>query len=210
MTNYYSEIRSEVAEYIPRDLKKVLEVGCGEGSFRSFFGNEVEYWGIEPNTLAANIAKNKLSKVLNGTFDEVEDKLTESYFDLIVCNDVIEHMVDPKIFMQSIKKYMTSEAFMLISIPNVRYLTNIYDLLIKKDWQYRDAGILDYTHLRFFTKISLENFIHGEGYSIRLIEGINQPDDKAYKKCIFQIASMLLGEDVKYPQFVLVVQVNKS
>lgn len=210
MTNYYNEIRSEVAEYIPRNVRKVLEIGCGEGSFRSFFDDEVEYWGIEPNTLVANIAKNKLSKVLNGTFDEVEDKLIESYFDLIVCNDVIEHMVDPKVFMQSIKKYMASEASMLISIPNVRYLTNIYDLLIKKDWQYRDAGILDYTHLRFFTKKSLENFIHSEGYSIRLIEGINQPDDKVYKKYIFQIASMLLGKDVKYPQFLLVVQVNTA
>lgn len=210
MNHYFKGKRNELEKFIPSNVKTVLEVGCGEGGFRASFDNEVEYWGIEPNTIAANIAKNKLSKVLDGTFDEVEDKLTESYFNLIVCNDVIEHMVDPKIFMQSIKKYMASEASMLISIPNVRYLTNIYNLLIKKDWQYRDAGILDYTHLRFFTKRSLENFIHGEGYSIRLIEGINQPDDKAYKKYIFQIASMLLGKDVKYPQFVLVVQVNKS
>ncbi len=168
MNNYFEGKRNELEGFIPRDVRIVLEIGCGEGGFRSFFGDEVEYWGVEPNILAASIAKNKLSNVLNGTFDEVEEKLIKRYFDLIVCNDVIEHMADPKKFMQSVRKYMSAEAYILISIPNVRYLTNIYELLIKKDWQYRDAGILDYTHLRFFTKKSLEIFIKNEGYSIKL------------------------------------------
>lgn len=97
-------------------------------------------------------ASNKLDKVLIGTYLEMYDKIPDDYFDLVICNDVIEHMIDTDIFFQTIKKKLKKDAYLIASIPNVRYMLNLFELLVQKDWEYKDAGIFDNTQRRFFTK----------------------------------------------------------
>lgn len=75
-------------------------------------------------------------------YDDVEAELPEQYFDLIVCNDVIEHMPDHDAFLEQIKRKLAPGGRLLISIPNVRYFSNLYNLLVRKDWEYKDAGVL--------------------------------------------------------------------
>lgn len=84
---------------------KVLEIGCGVGNFKNHLECD-EYWGIEPNATAADEAIINLDKVIVGNFDEVIDLIPNNYFDLVVCNDVIEHMNDVEYFLQIIKKKM--------------------------------------------------------------------------------------------------------
>ncbi len=210
MSEYFKGIRSELKPFIPQGVNKVLEIGCGEGGFIQNFEEIVEYWGVEPNKVACDIASQRLIKVLNGTFDEVESEIPRNYFDLIVCNDVIEHMPDHVMFLKKIKEYMKPEGKILISIPNVRYLTNIYELLVRKDWRYREAGILDTTHLRFFTEKSIQRDLSRTDFNIIKFSAINQPQDKLYKSSIFFIVALLLGSDIKYPQFAILVQKVKK
>jgi len=200
---YFEYNRKEILSLIPQKYYRVLEIGCGVGNFRNNFTNECEYWGIEPVVDVANEANKHLNKVLVGTYEDTFDDLPNDYFDLIICNDVIEHMVNPDNFFQSIKLKMTSEAYIIGSIPNVRYLENIINLMIKKDWEYVDAGILDRTHLRFFTENSLKKTIIKQGYKIEKFIYINSIFSNPYTigAIIKRVLVKLLGKDTEFLQF---------
>jgi len=200
---YFEYNRKEILSLIPQKYYRVLEIGCGVGNFRNNFTNECEYWGIEPVVDVANEANKHLNKVLVGTYEDTFDDLPNDYFDLIICNDVIEHMVNPDNFFQSIKLKMTSEAYIIGSIPNVRYLENIINLMIKKDWEYVDAGILDRTHLRFFTENSLKKTIIKQGYKIEKFIYINSIFSNPYTigAIIKRVLVKILGKDTEFLQF---------
>jgi SAM-dependent methyltransferase len=158
--------------FIPARRSRVLEVGCGEGTFSASLLGTEETWGIEP-TPAAEIAKNRLTRVLRGTFDDVKGQLPAAYFDLIVCNDVIEHMPNHEAFFREIGRYLSPEGMLIGSIPNVRFYEHLFRLLFEKDWTYTDEGILDRTHLAFFTEKSLRETIARCGLKLVRLEGIN-------------------------------------
>ena len=185
---YFKYNRKEMLPLIPKSYHKVLEMGCGVGNFKNNLTNDCEYWSIEPVLDIANEANIHLYKVLVGTYEDTFDDLPNNYFDLIICNDVIEHMISSDSFFKSIKSKMTSEAYIVASIPNVRYLEN---LMIKKDLEYVNLGILNRTHLRFFTEKSLKNIIINQGYNI----------EKFIGAIIKRFLVKLLGKDTEFLQF---------
>ena len=186
---------------LPEQYSKVLEVGCGEGNFRKNLSQENECWGVEPIKASARKASEKMDKVLIGTFNEMYDQIPDDYFDLVICNDVIEHMTDHEEFFQSIKKKIKKEGCLVASIPNVRYILNLIELLVKKDWEYKDSGILDRTHLRFFTEKSLKRTIIDSGFEIDQFKGINIYRSGGVKRYFFNVVFMLLGQDARCMQF---------
>lgn len=102
----------------------------------------------------------KLRKALD---DRTAAALPDQHFDMVICNDVIEHMVDHDHFLEHIKTKMRPGACIVGSIPNVRHLTALFKLLVAKDWPYSASGILDRTHLRFFTENStITHGVHRE------------------------------------------------
>ena len=151
-SQYFRNHRAEVAPFLPLQYHRVLEIGCGEGKFRANLKLPCEYTGVEPSEMVAKFALATLDQVHVGTFESVASQLPRKHFDLVICNDVIEHMVDHDQFLESIKRNMTADGVLVGSVPNVRYVMHLWDLMVKKDWQYADTGILDRTHLRFFTE----------------------------------------------------------
>lgn len=200
---YYSQGRAEVARFLPEKYEKVLEVGCGAGNFRSNLNDVCEYWGVEPVKEIADVAAQHLHKVLTGTFDDVAAQLPDDYFDLVICNDVIEHIADTTAFFAGVRKKMKKDARLVGSIPNVREFYNLTDLLFKKDWEYRDYGILDRTHMKFFTEKSLRRTFEENNFTVEEFYGINKIPMKP--NTVKQIAAIsltyLLGRDSLYPQF---------
>jgi len=164
--------RQEVPPFVPERRRRALEIGCGEGRFiGSLIGLE-ESWGIEPSD-AADIARTRLTQVYRATFDDVESRLPLSYFDLIICNDVIEHLPDHSSFFSTIGKHLTPDGTIIGSTPNVRLYNNFFEYLLEKDWNYRDWGVLDRTHLAFFTRKSFQRALEQHGFSVLRLEGIN-------------------------------------
>ena len=99
---YYSRDRIEMLEFIPDSAQKVLDIGCGQGRFgEQLRHRNIEVWGVEPFTDTAFIAESKLNKVLTGTIEDNIDQLPENYFDIIVLNDVLKHLLIPGILLQS-------------------------------------------------------------------------------------------------------------
>jgi len=197
----YGHTRAEMAQFLPNEYSKVLEVGCNIGNFRQYADKSTEYWGIEPLEQAAEIAKTKMDKVLVGFYDKVANDIPDNYFDLVIANDIIEHMEQPWDFLKSIKRKMNERASLVLSIPNVRHYENLKELLFEKDWKYVDAGILDITHLRFFTKKSMIRLLDENKFEIKKMEGINPLRVRKMCSPIYWLLRFFLGSDIKFLQF---------
>jgi 2-polyprenyl-3-methyl-5-hydroxy-6-metoxy-1,4-benzoquinol methylase len=203
---YYGNKREEMLKYIASASKRNLDVGCSEGKFaRSIKNkNKSEVWGIELSKIHGKSAQKFLDKVIIGTVEESINQLPKSYFDSIIFNDVLEHLVDPYEVLSTLKKNLSPNGVIVASIPNVRYYTNLKHLLFDQDWKYENEGILDRTHLRFFTKKSIQRMFHETGYDIVKIEGINKGN--SYKKILFEIFTFGLLKDIFYLQFAVVAK----
>jgi len=198
---YFDMMRLEMVQFLPNEYSKILEIGCNVGNFRQFCSKSCEYWGVEPFEKAAEIAKTKLDKVLVGLYNEVENQIPDDYFDLIIANDVIEHIEQSWDFLQSLKKKMTENASLVLSTPNVRYYGNLKELLYEKDWRYKDSGILDITHLRFFTEKSMIRLLNENGFEIEKIQGINPMKVRKRNLLKYWLIKFIFGRDIEFLQF---------
>lgn len=208
MTDYFGRDRSEMMTYVPITAKKILEVGCSEGKFghQLILRQSAEVWGIEPNPEAVEKATTRLSRVICGNFTSILD-LPLSYFDCIIFNDVLEHMYDPWGALEYAKKLLASRNGVIVcSIPNFRNWDNIIEILIKKKWDYKEEGILDKTHIRFYTKDSIIKLFNSIGYKIRSIEGINPTTDWKFKLFNFLLINNIC--DMSFLQFAVVAEIS--
>ena len=92
-------------------------------------------------------------------------------------------MADHDAFLRRVKQKISPGGVIVGSVPNVRYFKNLFDTLVLKDWDYKDAGILDRTHLRYFTLKSLSRSLRETGYSIDAIRAIN-PNIRIRSTCV--------------------------
>jgi 2-polyprenyl-3-methyl-5-hydroxy-6-metoxy-1,4-benzoquinol methylase len=125
--------------------------------------------------------------------------LPEAYFDCVICNDVLEHLADPYSVLFALKEKLSDNGVVVFSLPNVRHLGNLKNLLVKKDWQYRDAGILDATHLRFFTEKSIRRMFDDLGFELITLRGMNPI--RSLKFILFNIFTLGLLSDARHLQF---------
>jgi 2-polyprenyl-3-methyl-5-hydroxy-6-metoxy-1,4-benzoquinol methylase len=210
-SNYYSDARPEMLKFIPKKTKKILDVGCGEGAFGASLKQKLgaEVWGLEINSKAAREASKKLDKVLIGDIEKELEKLPNNYFDCVVFNDVLEHLVDPYEVLRNIKKKISSDGSVVCSLPNIRYFYTLKALVLGKEWHYVDAGILDKTHLRFFTMQSAQETFKSLGYKIEKIEGINPFKSWKFDSWKFDLLNILTFgsfSDSRYYQIALVAR----
>jgi 2-polyprenyl-3-methyl-5-hydroxy-6-metoxy-1,4-benzoquinol methylase len=159
-----------------------LDVGCGNGEFTFAMkksGLAKEVWGVEIFESAAKEAATRLDKVLFGDVSGLMETLPKKYFDAVYFNDSLEHMVDPFTVLSKMKEHIAPGGYVIASLPNVRHFRTLFELIFKKDWQYRDQGVLDHTHLRFFTQKSARRMFENAGFKVELSRGI-QPSKKWY------------------------------
>jgi 2-polyprenyl-3-methyl-5-hydroxy-6-metoxy-1,4-benzoquinol methylase len=208
---YYTHSRSELMPYIPQGIKTALDIGCGTGVFGSLLKSRYpcQVWGIEPNKASALEAEKKLDKVVNSTFFRNMPELISQKFDIIFFNDVLEHLVDPEEALDICKSLLNANGYILASIPNIRWYPVILSLLRYRDFKYEVAGVMDKTHLRFFTLKSMLRLFKDNGYKIITSNGINKSTSFKF----FNLLNLLLFNsqwDMKFPQFVIVATINND
>jgi 2-polyprenyl-3-methyl-5-hydroxy-6-metoxy-1,4-benzoquinol methylase len=160
-TQYFSHARVDIAPLLPAAAPRVMEIGCGTGATLRWLkakGICQETAGVELFGAAADAARPHVDQIIVGNAETLIDSgfglAGEPTFDLILCLDVLEHMVDPWAFVQKLEAFLKPGGLLVGSIPNVRHLATSLPLLLAGQWRYRNQGILDRTHLRFFTKES--------------------------------------------------------
>lgn len=170
-SGYHENVRSDLIDTLDRDPQRVLDISCGAGGTGAYLKArypEAKVWGIELNKAAANIASQRLDTVTSAKFEDVDLDafgITPGSLDLVICADVLEHMYNPWLVMTRLRPYLADDARVVISIPNIRFLP-LLDDLARGYWRYASAGILDITHLRFFTLQEMRRFLTETGYSV--------------------------------------------
>lgn len=207
--SYYGHTRPEMLPFIPKSAKRILEIGCGQANFSSqLIKDGVEIWGVEPDKNAADIASKTLFKVLVGPIDETINDIPNDYFDVIIMNDVLEHLLYPWEDIKKLKPKLAKNGVTVSSIPNVRYSKNIFKLIFKRDWKYTESGILDNTHFRFFTKKSIIRMHKECGLSIQKIKGVNRTKSFLYfpYALVVNILMLFTQTDMFYMQYATVAK----
>lgn len=207
LEGYYTNVRQEMLAFLPNDAKKILDVGCSEGYFGKAVKdkNNAEVWGIEYMEKHAKEAQKVLDKVFIGPCENFLDDLPENYFEVIYFNDVLEHLVDPYLVLEKIKSKLTKNGIVISSIPNLRYYQVMEELYFNGDFEYKEEGILDKTHLRFFTKKSIKNMYEKLGYKVLSHVGIN--GEKTLKSYLYNFPKFfIIEEDMKHLQFATVAK----
>lgn len=206
--DYFSTINQAVAEKIPLHPGRLLDIGCAEGGLGEQIIREKQpqaYEGIELLPSVAEKAKAHLSHVYVGQAEQIVVDLPSASYDWIIMADSLEHMVDPWEMMEQVKRLLKTDGRLLLSLPNVRNLNVMLDLLLRGRWAYRPWGILDQGHLRFFTRSSLQDLLTGCGY--RIISCTSNPRNRWKKipgRLVSRLLSWLIGQPSAYEEFITV------
>lgn len=210
MTNneeYYRQSRPEMLAFVPPDTRRLLDIGCSEGRFGAAVKAmipECETWGVEPMQAAAAQAATRNDRILSAPLEQLGD-LPTGYFDLVTMNDVLEHLTYSEPALAIARRVLRPGGRLLLSLPNVRYFLNVRDLVFKKNWRYQDFGILDRTHMRFFTQRSAVELVTKNGFAVEKVVGINPSPLRFHYRALFASAPSFFA-DMRYPQFALVAQ----
>ena len=152
--------------------RRVLELGCAGGMFGAKIKERfpaAAVIGIEANRAAAAKAESRLDRVVCSRLETVDFAaagLKPGEIDLVIAADILEHLVNPWDLLVKLKPYLARNAIIAASIPNVRNLELVSRLLQEGYWEYAERGLLDITHLRFFTFKGIREMFEGTGYAI--------------------------------------------
>lgn len=148
------------------DKKVVLDVGSANGNFAGEVvkkGNIV--YGIEISKQMAKKSEKVLEEVLVGNIEELKLPWKNYKFDIILVMDVLEHLFDPEAALKKLEPKLKQNGKIICSLPNVANWTIRLDLL-RGDFNYTNAGILETGHVRFFTKKTAEKLFLSCGFKI--------------------------------------------
>ena len=151
---------NRISKMIP-DNSKVLDIGAGNGILAIVLNKEHSNLiidGIEPNSYAANIARKNYRFFFQGFAHEFYDIIMNENYDFIVFADVIEHMEDPASYLSDLCSNLSYNTKIVLTIPNIAFGA-IRISLLNGAFDYVESGILEKTHLRFFTLKSLKQLV---------------------------------------------------
>jgi 2-polyprenyl-3-methyl-5-hydroxy-6-metoxy-1,4-benzoquinol methylase len=167
--DYFGNVRREILPLLPPAAGRVLELGCGRGDTLAFLKREGRCtWagGVELFPEAAAVARGRVDWLLEGDVERLELDLEPGSLDAVLCLDVLEHLVDPWRMIRRLSALVRPGGAIVASIPNVRHARVVFPLLFGGSFEYTGQGLLDRTHLRFFTRRSAVELLECGGLRV--------------------------------------------
>jgi glycosyltransferase involved in cell wall biosynthesis/SAM-dependent methyltransferase len=195
---YYRNTRPEVAQFVPLAAQRLLDVGCGGGDFGHALKQHgmKEVHGIELVERAWKEAQKVLDQAHLGNIEQMELPYEDGYFDCITFSDVLEHLRNPIDALRKASRVLAQDGVILMSIPNVRF-HQVVTMLLNGRWKYEDAGILDRTHLRFFTAAEILEMVRESGLIPLHIQPLSNGSSDSLPRA--EDGSVKLGETIYHP-----------
>ena len=171
VNEYHRLARSELIDLFSSPRKRVVEIGCAAGYTGKYCKEKfpgVEYWGFELSKAAAREALQHLDKVVCGKFEEQHLDLlglAPHSVDGVVLGDVLEHMYDPWRVLTALLPWLSEDAELVVSIPNIRNLWLLNEIAEGR-FTYDQHGLLYITHIRFFTGREIHDMMNSTGYAM--------------------------------------------
>ncbi len=166
--------REDILRLVPRGVTRVLDVGCSIGTLGQAIRERdaAEVVGIELDAEMGRAARAHLNTVHIGSVEDeaLFEALGDASFDCIIFADLLEHLVDPWTTLDRFVERLAPHGVVVASLPNIRHYTTIRTLLFQGYWPYRDRGIHDRTHLRFFTLRNIRELFASSGLTIRKLD----------------------------------------
>jgi SAM-dependent methyltransferase len=171
---YFQELRRPMLSLVRGTPQRVLEIGCASGQTLEFMHRlGAEYTvGIEYSPQAAAQAKTRegVNRVLVGDVERMYLDLELASFDLLIAGHVLEHLADPWRALRRLRTFLRPGGQLVAGLPNVRNQGVLLPLLFRGKWEYEPSGIMDWTHLRFFSRQTIQNLFESSGFHIERIE----------------------------------------
>lgn len=203
--DYYTIPRTELINMIDKPYDSyinVLELGCGMGATLS----KIKY--LYPNSYVCGIEivdkvayyANLLNPVKCADVETMEWDYEDNSFDYVIMGDILEHLRDPWSILNKVNKLVKTGGKIIISMPNVLHYSVILPLIIKGEFHYSDAGILDTTHLKMWTKKEIVSLVEDSGFTIENISysSFTKPTEKE-EEIIKKLVE--ISETVKYEEY---------
>lgn len=193
--NYHSHPRPELVAVVSDDTgNRVLDLGCGSGAMSALLrerGKAGEIWGVEKFSDAARMARDSgaFDKVFEGDLEAIISELPNEHFDYIIAGDILEHLVDPWTVCEKLNACLVPGGTFICSIPNIRNFSFVLALIFRGRFEYRDSGVMDRTHLRFFARKDVHEMFSRSGYSDIQINPV-----RPKKKLSWRIGKALFGD----------------
>jgi SAM-dependent methyltransferase len=202
LPEYFTRINPDLLRLMPPDAQTVLEVGCGAGALAEAYRRinpRVTYFGVErfPDAAEAARLSGRVERVICGDVELIE--LTElglsqssPSIDCLVFGDVLEHLLDPWTTLARLTRLVRTGGQVLACIPNIQHYSVLVNLL-RGRWEYQDAGLLDRTHLRFFTLQGIHDLFAQAGLKVFEVQPRWWPDAgfDQFQKLFAPVASAL-------------------
>lgn len=165
---YFTGARNDIIALLPRTKPlNILEVGCGDGSTGAAAiaqASVARYDGVELDAGAAKLAEDKLTSVTLANAEHLDLATLGHRYDVLIMSEVLEHLVDPWLFLKRATAILNDGATIYASSPNVASLKVVKSLL-KGRFDYQPSGTMDRTHLRWFTPSTYREMFESVGFT---------------------------------------------
>ncbi|BBP00863.1 class I SAM-dependent methyltransferase [Sulfuriferula nivalis] len=168
--SYFHADRNDLLQFLqPEKFKNGLDIGCAAGvlgtqMMRASVVNNVD--GVEINTEIAKQAELVLHKVWQGGIEAVLPDIPLKNYDLICMADSLEHLMDPWKVLSELYQNAAAGTKLVVSVPNIREKNVLLPLLFRGQFEYQNSGVMDRTHLHFFTRSSLIKILRDTGWVV--------------------------------------------
>lgn len=174
-TPVHDNANIDLLSVIPRDSKRIVEVGSSSGALAREFKNlqpDCHYTGIEIDESYCELSERYCDKVVHASIEQVSDDEFSQFFpsDCWIFADVLEHLVDPWRILRKIKQHSTGRIYVAACIPNVQHWSAQVSIN-RGNFDYADSGIFDRTHLRWFTGKTIRHLFESTGFQINELRG---------------------------------------
>ena len=185
---YYAFVRRDIETLLPADYARVLEVGCGSGNTLRWLRDRRPHAltiGVELNDAVAGELRANASEAHIGDAGRPPEGLAP--VDLMLFLDVLEHFANPQAVLANYLPLLAPGGTLIVSLPNIAHYGVSVPLLFKRRFEYTDAGVLDRTHLQFFTAESAVALLNRCGMIVTggLVNGPNWGKTRLFDRLTF-------------------------